>query len=184
MNAQLEFSQPIGIPSLADRQFVFAHRGLLRCTSLRWMATLLRHSSAPAKGAPTKTTCHKRGLPRRQMATSGTMTTREPRSNDGKGHWQQLLKPSATKSTDVSCTLAGLSEALSEAGEPQPQRSYCGAVGAAGTYVDRATLLRRVFNVNSLQCQRCGGRLRVIATITEARAPDPQLGFAPVLFVA
>jgi len=111
-----------------------------------------------------------------------------PRSNDDMGHRQQRPSepqgPPVTKSTDVSCTLAGLSEALSEAGEPQPQRSYCGAVGAAGTYVDRATLLRRVFNVNSLQCQRCGGRLRVIATITEARAPDPQLGFAPVLFVA
>ncbi|HNZ22098.1 MAG TPA: hypothetical protein PKL24_08135 [Polyangiaceae bacterium] len=106
------------------------------------------------------------------------------KTNYDKGYRQQRLRPSETKSTDVSCTLAGLSEALSEAGEPQPQRSYCGAVGAAGTYVDRATLLRRVFNVNSLQCQRCGGRLRVIATITEARAPDPQLGFAPVLFVA
>jgi len=78
-------------------------------------------------------------------------------------------------------------------------------VAAAGTYVDWATLLRRVFSVDALACAKCGGRLRFIATITEqpaitkildslglasspplphARAPDPQLDFDPVLSVA
>jgi hypothetical protein len=64
-----------------------------------------------------------------------------------------------------------------------------------------------VFDVNALECPRCGGTLRFIATITEeeesaitkildslglasspplrrARAPDPQLDFDPVLSVA
>ena len=72
-------------------------------------------------------------------------------------------------------------------------------------YVDWATLLRRVFSVDALECPRCGGRLRFIATITEqptitkildslglasrpplpcARAPDPQLDLDPVMSVA
>ena len=71
--------------------------------------------------------------------------------------------------------------------------------------MDWATLLRRVLDVDSLECPRCGGTLRFIATITEesaitkildslglasspplphARAPDPQLDFDPVLSVA
>ena len=56
---------------------------------------------------------------------------------------------------------------LYDAAEPQAHRSYRRAVAAAGTYVDWATLLRRVFDVVSLQCLRCGGRPRVIASITE-----------------
>ena len=108
--------------------------------------------------------------------------------------------PSVTKTTDVSSTLAG-----SPTTEPQAQRTYRGSVAAAGTYVDWATLLRRVFSVDALACAKCGGRLRFIATITEqpaitkildslglasspplphARAPDPQLDFDPVLSVA
>jgi hypothetical protein len=108
-----------------------------------------------------------------------------------------------TKTTDVSSTLAGSSPA------PEPEleaRSiYRGSVAAAGTYVDWAALLRRVFDVSALECPRCGGTLRFIATITEesaitkildslglasssplrrARAPDPQLDFDPVLSVA
>jgi|GEM_PF-1013815 len=99
--------------------------------------------------------------------------------------------PTVTKTTDVSSTLAGTSEAA----EPEAQQTYRGSVAAAGTYVDWATLLRRVFSVDALACAKCGGRLRFIATITEqpavtkildslglasspplphARAPDPQ----------
>ena len=106
-----------------------------------------------------------------------------------------------TKTTDVPSTLAGSSPTA----EPEAQRTYRGSVVAAGTYVDWATLLRRVFSVDALECPRCGGRLRFIATITEqptitkildslglasspplrrARAPDPQLDFDPVLSVA
>ena len=111
-----------------------------------------------------------------------------PRSNDDKGHRPQRPSepqvPSVTKSTDVSCTLADLPETLSKAAKPQAQRSYRRAVVVAGKTVDWATLLRRVFDVDSLQCPRCGGRLRVIASITEAHAPAPQPGFDPVLFVA
>jgi hypothetical protein len=64
---------------------------------------------------------------------------------------------------------------------------------------------KRSFDVSALECPRCGGTLRFIATITEesaitkildslglasspplrrARAPDPQLDFDPVLSVA
>jgi hypothetical protein len=109
--------------------------------------------------------------------------------------------PSATKPTDVASTLAGSSAAL----EPEAQGTYRGSVAAAGTYVHWATLLRRVFDVNSMECPRCGGKLRFIAIITEppaitrildslglasspplphARAPDLQLEFDPVLSVA
>ncbi|OQB10232.1 MAG: putative transposase [Deltaproteobacteria bacterium ADurb.Bin207] len=53
-----------------------------------------------------------------------------PRSNDDKGCRQQRRSepqgPSMTKTTDVSCTLAGLPEAMPEAAEPQAQRSYRG----------------------------------------------------------
>jgi hypothetical protein len=108
--------------------------------------------------------------------------------------------PTVTKTTDVSSTLAGSPPTA----EPEAQRTYRGSVAAAGTYVDWATLLRRVFDV-SAECPRCGGTLRFIATITEesaitkildslglasspplrrARAPDPQLDFDPVLSVA
>ena len=103
--------------------------------------------------------------------------------------------------TDVTDTLAG--------SKPKPtppgQVLHSGCIGAATNYVDWATLLRRVFNVDSLQCPRCGGRLRFIATISEqpaitkildalglpsapplpqARAPDPQLDLDPVMSVA
>jgi len=109
--------------------------------------------------------------------------------------------PTVTKTTDVSSTLAGTSEAA----EPEAQQTYRGSVAAAGTYVDWATLLRRVFSVDALACAKCGGRLRFIATIIEqpaitkildslglasspplwrARAPGPQLDFDPVLSVA
>lgn len=108
--------------------------------------------------------------------------------------------PSVIKTTDVALTLAGSSPAP----EPEAPRTYRGSVAAAGTYVDWATLLRRVFDVRA-ECPRCGGTLRFIATITEesaitkildslgfasspplrrARAPDPQLDFDPVLSVA
>jgi len=127
-----------------------------------------------------------------------------PRSDDDKRRRQQRpsdpQSPKVTKTTDVSSTLAGSSPTA----EPEAQRTYRGSVAAAGTYVDWATLLRRVFDVRA-ECPRCGGTLRFIATITEesaitkildslglasspplrrARAPDPQLDFDPVLSVA
>jgi hypothetical protein len=109
--------------------------------------------------------------------------------------------PSVTKTTGVSSTLAGSSPAPG----PEAQRTYRGSVAAAGSYVDWATLLRRVFSVDGLACAKCGGRLRFIATVIEqpaitkildslglasspplphACAPDPQLDFDPVLSVA
>jgi hypothetical protein len=108
--------------------------------------------------------------------------------------------PALTKTTDVALTLAGSSPTA----EPEAQRTYRESVVAVGSYVDWATLLRRVFDV-SAECPRCGGTLRFIATIIEqpaitkildslglasspplrrARAPDPQLDFDPVLSVA
>ena len=126
-----------------------------------------------------------------------------PKPEDTKHRQERPSKPqppTVTKTTDVSSTFAGSSPTA----EPEAQRTYRGSVAAAGTYVDWATLLRRVFDVRA-ECPRCGGTLRFIATITEesaitkildslgfasspplrrARAPDPQLDFDPVLSVA
>jgi hypothetical protein len=74
--------------------------------------------------------------------------------------------PSVTKTTDVASTLAGGSPTA----QPEAQRPHRGSMAAAGTHVDWATVLRRVFDVDSLQCPRCGGRPRVITTITEESA--------------
>jgi hypothetical protein len=43
-----------------------------------------------------------------------------------------------------------------------------GLLYAATSRVDWARLLRRTFDVDVLQCAKCGGRLRVLAVLTEA----------------
>jgi hypothetical protein len=63
--------------------------------------------------------------------------------------------PSVTKTTDVSSTLAGSSPTA----EPEAQRTYRGSEAAAGSYVDWATLLRRVFPDDALACAKWGGSL-------------------------
>ena len=104
---------------------------------------------------------------------------------------------------DAADTLASAGTSAKQA-EPEPA-SHRGCVAAATNYVDWATLLRRVFDVDSMQLSRCRGRLRFIATITDqpaitiildavelpsrpplphARAPDPQLDLDPVISVA
>jgi len=50
----------------------------------------------------------------------------------------------------------------------QWQRLHEGLLVAAAPYIDWATLMRRTFNEDVLACARCGGRLRVLAVITEA----------------
>jgi len=50
----------------------------------------------------------------------------------------------------------------------QWRRLHDGALLAAAPYVDWATLMRRTFDVDVLACAKCGGRLRVLAVITEA----------------
>jgi hypothetical protein len=35
-----------------------------------------------------------------------------------------------------------------------------------------AALLKRAFGIDVMQCPECGGRMRVIATISEAEQPD------------
>ncbi len=76
----------------------------------------------------------------------------------------QRSKPRG-KTIDAEDTLAGAGTSAKQA-EPAPAL-HGGCVAAATNYVDLATLLRRVFDVDSLQCPRCGGRLRFIATISE-----------------
>lgn len=114
---------------------------------------------------------------------------------------QQPSTSSPRTTTDVSETLAGAKPKQAEL-EPAAHR---GCIAAATTYVDWATLLRRVFSIDALDCPRCGGRLRFIATISEqpaitkildalglpsdppvpqARAPDPQVDIDPVMSVA
>ena len=126
----------------------------------------------------------------------------------------QQSEPPRQNTTDVSNTLAAAGKASRDGvrsvkqteteSEPAPA-PHRGCIRAATNYVDWATLLRRVFNIDALECPRCGGRLRFIATITEqpviakildalglpfqpplphARAPDPQLGFELVMHVA
>jgi len=80
--------------------------------------------------------------------------------------------PSVTKTTDVALTLAGASPPA----EPEAQRTYRGSAAAAGSYVDWATLIRRVCSVDALACTKCGGRLRFIATIIEQPAITKILG--------
>ena len=59
-----------------------------------------------------------------------------PRSNDDMGHRQQRPSepqgPPVTKSTDVSCTLAGLPEALSKAAEPPSATKLLRGRGGGG----------------------------------------------------
>jgi hypothetical protein len=50
------------------------------------------------------------------------------------------------------------------------QRLRDGALLAGSPYVDWARLLQRTFEVDVLACAHCGGRLRVLAVITE---PEP-----------
>jgi hypothetical protein len=45
-----------------------------------------------------------------------------------------------------------------------------GALYAASPRVDWPTLLRRSFDVDVLQCARCGGRLRVLREVTDPAA--------------
>ena len=46
-------------------------------------------------------------------------------------------------------------------------RLMAGALYAATPRVDWASLLRRSFDVDVMACTKCGGRLRVLAVITE-----------------
>jgi hypothetical protein len=50
------------------------------------------------------------------------------------------------------------------------QRLRDGALLAASPYIDWATLMRRSFDVDVLACAHCGGRLRVLAVITETES--------------
>jgi hypothetical protein len=47
------------------------------------------------------------------------------------------------------------------------ERLRGGILYAAESRVDWARLLRRTFDVDVLQCANCGGRLRVLAVLTE-----------------
>ena len=50
---------------------------------------------------------------------------------------------------------------------PHWTRLHDGRLLAASPYVDWPSLLQRTFEVDVLACARCGGRLRVLAVITE-----------------
>ena len=50
------------------------------------------------------------------------------------------------------------------------RRLHDGALLATSPYIDWAALLRRTFEVDVLTCPKCGGRLHVLAVITE---PEP-----------
>ena len=51
--------------------------------------------------------------------------------------------------------------------EPIPERRSRGCVQAATRYLQWNELLKRVYDLDSLLCPRCGGRLRFIAVITD-----------------
>jgi hypothetical protein len=50
------------------------------------------------------------------------------------------------------------------------QRLRDGALLATSPYIDWATLMRRSFDVDVLACAHCGGRLRLLAVITETES--------------
>jgi hypothetical protein len=50
------------------------------------------------------------------------------------------------------------------------QRLENGALMASSPRVDWPTLMRRTFSVDVLACAHCGGRLRVLAVLTEEAA--------------
>lgn len=56
------------------------------------------------------------------------------------------------------------------------QRLHDGALLATSTYVDWASLLQRTFEVDVLRCAKCGGRLRVLAVVTDRQAIRRVLG--------
>jgi hypothetical protein len=61
---------------------------------------------------------------------------------------------------------------------PHWARLHDGALLAASPYVDWPSLLQRTFEIDVLACAYCGGRLRVLAVITE---PDPVRRILPHL---
>ena len=56
------------------------------------------------------------------------------------------------------------------------QRLHDGALLATSTYVGWASLLQRTFEVDVLRCAKCGGRLRVLAVVTDRQAIRRVLG--------
>jgi hypothetical protein len=83
------------------------------------------------------------------------------------GHDETSNPRRTARTTDVSRTLAAAPIDNSDAPKPSHDATR-GCVHAATNYIDWHTLLKRVYDINSLQCPRCGGRLRFIAMLTEA----------------
>ena len=61
----------------------------------------------------------------------------------------------------------GCAPANAPAPEPASERRSRGCVQAATRYIPWADLLRRVHDIDSLACPKCGGRLRMISLITD-----------------
>jgi len=70
---------------------------------------------------------------------------------------------------DMSRTLTAASIDKTQVPKPSPDSSR-GWVNATAPYIDWHTLLARVYDIDSLQCPRCGGALRFIAMLTD---PEP-----------
>ncbi|MBI5533109.1 MAG: hypothetical protein HY898_10355 [Deltaproteobacteria bacterium] len=51
--------------------------------------------------------------------------------------------------------------------EPAPERRSRGRLQAATRYIPWADMLKRVHDIDALECPRCGGRLRMIALIMQ-----------------
>jgi hypothetical protein len=82
----------------------------------------------------------------------------------------ETSKPRRTaRTTDVSRTLAAVPVEKPQALKPARDATR-GCVNAATNYIDWHTLLERVYDIDSLECPRCGAGLRFIAVLTE---PEP-----------
>ena len=95
---------------------------------------------------------------------------REPRESDDKT--SKTGRPART--TDVSRTLAAAPIARTEACKPSGDASR-GCLNAATNYIDWHTLLERVYDIDSLECPRCGAGLRFIAVLTEPERTESSL---------
>jgi hypothetical protein len=82
---------------------------------------------------------------------------------------QLTLRPSTGATIDPTGSRAAVLLTPNVLSVKHWDRLLGGLLYAASPRVDWASLLRRSFEVDVLQCARCGGRLRVLGEVTDPR---------------
>jgi hypothetical protein len=95
----------------------------------------------------------------RERADKPRRERTEPRDPPAPNHERSAPAPSDSSVALVAPNILSLSHW---------NRILCGRLLAAAPRIDWATLLRRTFDVDVLECAVCHGRLRVIAEVTDA----------------